>query len=102
MVAADEPRDEDGVLALGDLLLPDHPRYGRAAGGQRAGGDAGVLGVATALCVERACVLGVAALGAVAEAVRPGGVEDVGLAGRTVPDGEPMEAADGRRVRDDL
>ena len=89
-------------LPLAEVLLPDHPRHGRAARLERAGGDARVLRVAAGDRVERARVLGVLALGAVAEAVRARGVEDVGLAGRSVPDRDPMEATVGRAVRDDL
>src|SRR5439155_19249995 len=96
VIAADQSRDEDGVLALAELLLPDHPRHGRAAGLERAGGDARVPGVAASLGVERARVLGGLGLAAVAEAVHARGVEDVGLAGRSGPARDPTEAAAGR------
>src|SRR4029077_11130432 len=76
-VIAHQPRDEDGVVALAELLLPDHPRYGRAARPERAGGNARVLRVAADDRVERARVLGVLARGAAAEPVRARDVEDV-------------------------
>src|SRR5207302_4455529 len=45
VIAADEPRDEDRVPSLADVLLPHHPWNGRLTRSQSAGGDAWVLGV---------------------------------------------------------
>ena len=100
VIAADQPRHEDRRACRRRCPPPTRPRARSVPPGVSVPGrDARVLGVVPRDLVQRARVLGRLRLGAGAEAVRRAGrVEDVRLAGRAVADGDPLEAAVGRRV----